>query len=335
MPDIGLIAAIVATPDGKILVAGEKAVAKVNADLTPDTTFGTAGLVSLDQKRDEDTIIHAMTLDASGRILVAAEEWPVEARRQDLVVARLTPAGVLDETFGRGGRVVRDLGNTDDRPASVFALPAGEIVVIGVHQQAQGSELYNAYLARFDDRGKPGKVVFFDVIRAAGEFVTDALLDERGFLVAGYAPESGGTTGYFTARLRADGTLDPAGTKHVSDGDLGSAVVWHLTVVGGETVIAGDAGGAANHEKRCFVARLPDNVVWCKEFGTRISMIAPDGDGVLAVRKRPGALMQFPARGEIAVTEGREDDVYDAGAVLANGDVVVATYGLLVRWSRR
>jgi uncharacterized delta-60 repeat protein len=76
-------------PDGKIVVAGSKqeggdiAVARVNADGSPDAAFGAAGRAAIDF--GAPTFGHAVALQANGRILVAGQRTGGDA----FAVARL------------------------------------------------------------------------------------------------------------------------------------------------------------------------------------------------------------------------------------------------------
>jgi uncharacterized delta-60 repeat protein len=81
--------AAVLQPDGKIVVAGyaqadeDVAVARINADGSPDTTFGAAGKATVDF--GFATFGYAVTLQANGRIVVAGHRTGAD----DFAVARL------------------------------------------------------------------------------------------------------------------------------------------------------------------------------------------------------------------------------------------------------
>jgi uncharacterized delta-60 repeat protein len=91
--------------DGKILVAGggatskgfpEVAVARFNTNGSPDSTFGTGGVVTTTQD-DVTGGAFAMALQPDGKIVVAT------TGDLDLLVIRYNINGSLDNTFGTGG----------------------------------------------------------------------------------------------------------------------------------------------------------------------------------------------------------------------------------------
>src|SRR5438105_2766982 len=110
--------------DGKMLIGGSTssrktgldfAVSRYNANGSVDTTFGSGGIATADFSGFDDRI-RALAVDASNNIVAAGY-----ARNgsgivySNFGVARFTPAGVLDSTFGTGGKVMTDVfGNWDD-----------------------------------------------------------------------------------------------------------------------------------------------------------------------------------------------------------------------------
>ncbi|WP_068415428.1 Ig-like domain-containing protein [Planctomyces sp. SH-PL62] len=119
-------------PDGKILLAGESfggnstsnfAVARWTADGRLDPTFGSGGKVQTDVPGEFDQA-SGLALQADGKIVVAGSAGG------DLALVRYTTSGALDEAFGAGGIVVKDLGG-DDWASSVVVQGDGKIVVGG------------------------------------------------------------------------------------------------------------------------------------------------------------------------------------------------------------
>ena len=107
-------AAITLQPDGKILVAGSTdlgngnidfAVLRYNSDGTLDAGFGNGGMQTVDFAGGADRA-WALLLQNDGRIVVAGEAGFGSATTGiDFALVRLTAAGVLDTTFGNGGKV--------------------------------------------------------------------------------------------------------------------------------------------------------------------------------------------------------------------------------------
>src|SRR5258708_4854764 len=96
-------------PDGKIVVVGmssevssaslQLAVARYNADGSPDESFGTGGTVTT-TVGDGGGQANAVTLQPDGMILVAGAAFAHGGDNDAFLIARYTPAGILDPTFG-------------------------------------------------------------------------------------------------------------------------------------------------------------------------------------------------------------------------------------------
>ena len=131
------IQAVAIDADGKILVAGSTgqyiindfAVARYNADGTPDTTFGTDGVVVTDSGVGED-VARAIALQPDGKILVAGN-MSGGGGNDNFGVVRYNHDGSLDTAFGNGGMTNTDFLGGTDWPAGVALLPGGKIVVGG------------------------------------------------------------------------------------------------------------------------------------------------------------------------------------------------------------
>lgn len=135
-------------PDGKIVAAGSAvtsagapslALVRYTSTGALDTTFGNGGavLTQLTNAYGATTAISALALAPDGRMVVAGSAGVGGAgnsgSQSAFVLARYTPAGVLDATFGTGGVVVSQLGSAGNSGASSLLLrPNGEIVAGGL-----------------------------------------------------------------------------------------------------------------------------------------------------------------------------------------------------------
>ena len=128
-------AAVVVQSDGKIVAAGSRtlvvpgdfALARYNVDGTPDTTFGSSGLVTTDFLNDDEAF--DVLLQSDGRIVAIGTA--VESRTL-LALARYAADGSLDPTFGDGeGLVLTDLGYHDQEARGGSLDGEGRIVVGG------------------------------------------------------------------------------------------------------------------------------------------------------------------------------------------------------------
>lgn len=109
--------------DGKLVIAGD-GVVRLNADGGVDRSFGTAG-----RARAGDVQAVAVELQPDGRILAVGSVFPGQGQG-DFAVARLTAAGGIDTTYGRGGQVVTNFGPYDQGTDAELG-PDGKLAVSG------------------------------------------------------------------------------------------------------------------------------------------------------------------------------------------------------------
>ncbi len=129
------------------------ALARYLADGSPDPSFGTGGQVIVDTGSGLAGI-RAIALDANGRIVAVGDADNVGAP----VLARFTPAGVLDAGFGAGGVVPLDTFGALGLPGIARAVAIdslGRIVVGGAAPIGLGSSAPAIKVLRFDDGGAP------------------------------------------------------------------------------------------------------------------------------------------------------------------------------------
>jgi uncharacterized delta-60 repeat protein len=173
-----------ATPDGKLLVAGQTrnaggndfALARYHPDGSLDRTFGDSGRVVTDIN-PFDEIADADVLP-DGKIVVVGTTAPsfyhFIGGGADFAVARYTADGSLDATFGDGGIVVTSIDAADDPDdagsptidvaAAVAVSPGGKLVVVGSASRYPGGGdiavvRYNADGSLDRTFGGDGKVV--------------------------------------------------------------------------------------------------------------------------------------------------------------------------------
>jgi uncharacterized delta-60 repeat protein len=149
-------------PDGRIVVAGHAqvgppnndfAVARFNADGTPDASFGTAGRVTSPLTGRADLGM-AVALAPDGKIVVAGRAEQSGTRGDDFAVARYTSAGVLDPSFGAGaGFVTTDFASGSEQANDVAVLADGRIVAAGYSGASTGT--FDYAVARYTSDGRP------------------------------------------------------------------------------------------------------------------------------------------------------------------------------------
>jgi len=105
---------------GKIVVAGaalrkgstpsDFGVARLTANGQLDTTFGVSGKATVDFNNAQDSALN-LELQSNGKIVLIGGTNTSSTSTKNFAMARLSPAGVLDSTFGEGGRVVTDFSS--------------------------------------------------------------------------------------------------------------------------------------------------------------------------------------------------------------------------------
>ncbi len=177
---------LVVQPDGKIVVASTSplasvdaiaglispALARLNADGTPDTTFGRAGEVTLTNAfvnlQATSTIANSLAIQPDGKFLLAGTTtYSVAALAASPrlltvpFVARLLGTGAPDLAFGTGGSVIgpasQSLGSANGfANIAVAVQPDGKIVLAGgdVQNQANG-QLLGTAVVRLNPNGTP------------------------------------------------------------------------------------------------------------------------------------------------------------------------------------
>jgi uncharacterized delta-60 repeat protein len=125
-----------AGPGGKIVVVGtssgpELSLARYNPDGSLDTGFNGDGMVRFNSSSPLFFYPSAVTVDGSGRTLVAGSGSPLNL--STFFVLRLNPDGSPDATFGHGGlaTVVFGSGANFDRASGIAVDAGGRIVLAG------------------------------------------------------------------------------------------------------------------------------------------------------------------------------------------------------------
>jgi len=247
---------VLATPDGRIVVAGagyqSVGALRYNADGSPDTSFDRDGVAST--TFDKAVAVWAAALQSDGKLLVAGD-YGTRA-----LVVRYRADGRPDAAFDADGIVSTDLGTGTTASARALALQAdGRVVVAGtVHgANAQATDFFVArYLAdgSLDASFGTNGVVVTDVGKldplaggAASDSASGVVVQADGRIVV-----TGTSDGRFAlARYTASGALDASyggngvATAQMSNGtDVAAGAVLQpdgrVVVAGATTDHAGD-----------------------------------------------------------------------------------------------
>jgi uncharacterized delta-60 repeat protein len=122
-------AAIAVLPDGKILVASEATttswkISRYNANGSIDTSFGTGGTTTTSLTSATYPVPFRIVVQPDGKILVGGK---YSGGVGSAALVRYTAAGVLDTTFGVGGRA--DLANVGGWIEDIAVRPDGRILL--------------------------------------------------------------------------------------------------------------------------------------------------------------------------------------------------------------
>jgi uncharacterized delta-60 repeat protein len=216
-------------PDGKTVIVGQSAdpnggvdfaVARINADGTPDSTFGTDGLVAAPQVGNTDSGF-GVALQADGKIIVVGSFSQIDPGQSPTfavsIVARLNTDGSVDTTFGNQGFIIGDFhsddpGATAGEARAVVIQPDGDIVVGGGAEESSSSIAVE--FARYTPDGTldptfatGGKLLMPELANPIEEILGEALQPDGSILAVGTSVGSDGGAALII-RLTPDGVLD-------------------------------------------------------------------------------------------------------------------------------
>lgn len=233
-PVIDSFTDIAVLDDGKLLVgvtvdiggiaATDMGVMRLHRDGTIDTSFGVDGgqLVGFDQPNsDHNDYFRDLFVQPDGKIVLVGDAAG-GVGGNDMAVARLLPDGTPDSDFGVDGRTVIafDLGASPalriDIGVRGYAAPDGTLLIGGQVTTSTGSVMGIARLTPagqldpgFDGDGRRTLDFGGNVSDNSVAFRLQPTADGLGILAFG-AASRGGNLDYAAARLRLDGTPDPA-----------------------------------------------------------------------------------------------------------------------------
>jgi uncharacterized delta-60 repeat protein len=141
-----LASSMIVQPDGRIVVSGSRSISVISSFLllrfapngTLDPSFGENGVQTI-HFEPLTAVTAALALQNDGKVVVCGFVATADYRAFDAVIVRLKTDGMLDESFGIGGKVIRDFENGDDIYYSAAIQSDGKIVVGGVSGVASGA----------------------------------------------------------------------------------------------------------------------------------------------------------------------------------------------------
>jgi uncharacterized delta-60 repeat protein len=316
-------------PDGSIVAAGFAAVngdydfalARYTPDGRLDPSFGTGGRVTTDFGGYE--VARALVIQRDGKLVLAGE-----AAGSGFALARYTPDGRLDPSFGTGGRVLT--GGTG-AAYGVAIQPDGAIVAAGYTDGPTGTDFavtrYTADGALDPSFGTDGRVV--TDLGGADHIAAIAVQRNGAVVVAG---DSDGD--FALARYGRDGAPDPSfGTGGTVRTDLGGTDAARALAIEprGAIVAAGSSNGPAGRDSDFALVRYRADGTPDPGFGTggtvRTGFGSASSDVALAVAVAPDGQLVAAGTASSKVALARYDRSGHLDTAFGSGGTVVTDVG--------
>lgn len=154
----------VGTHAGKLIVVGNVGgsvdvgfVLRLNANGTPDTTFGPNGVLLFPNAGRSGTFdrFSDVAITSTGQIVIGGDTFG-NTNGDDLLVVRLNDTGAYDTTFGTQGRFTFNNvagGNNLDRVAALAIQSDGKIVIAGISRNATPATNNKLFVGRLNATG--------------------------------------------------------------------------------------------------------------------------------------------------------------------------------------
>jgi uncharacterized delta-60 repeat protein len=251
--DPGSTVHVAQLPSGQVVVAGtvinnagneDFAVVMLTADGILDTDYGVNGgrRIGFDRPgSDLDDAVTGMVVQPDGKVILAGTASGDPATDgDDLALVRLTTAGLLDSSFGSGGRVLvpfnlGGVGERGDYSSGLELQDDGRILLAGSSENSDGERdmivvRLNANGQRDNSFSGDGRVNFnFSPTYGFSAATQVRQLSDGRIAMTGLVlrfNQQGLTADFALARLLANGALDPSfgsGGTAVFDYDVGGA----------------------------------------------------------------------------------------------------------------
>jgi uncharacterized delta-60 repeat protein len=252
--------AVAIQSDGKIVGAGFSlvnpagsavpavSVVRLNADGTPDTTFGTNGVVTV-TPIGADENAYAVAIQADGKIVVGGVVR--HGVFLDSLFLRFTGTGALDTTFNGTGRKELAISTGSDAVEAIALQSDGKIVSAGWAEISGTQDSFA--VARLNTNGTPDAAfgasgdgfvtIHFGALNSSAYALA---VRPDGKLVVGGKVTTLPTDDFAMVRLLANGTLDASfGTAGAVTSDFGNhdRIFALALLTSGKIVAAGENGG--------------------------------------------------------------------------------------------
>ncbi len=263
--------------DGKIVVAGDAesstslvkgAVARLNADGSLDTSFGSAGKQLILPAGFTSHRFNAVTIAPNGNIVLAGDSVATGKTDRDGLMVRLTPDGLLDPHFGSGNgeATYATTDGSNNQFYDLALIPAlgddpnldNVIYAVGSSETGPQSRRYDGWITRINNSGTVDSVFGINgsIFPNPGETLSirSVFLQADGKLVvAGSGSEVAlADTDFYALRVKPSGVLDtgfnaPSGIIAVDTASNDhNDTAYAMAVLPDRFIIAGSLGSGSN-----------------------------------------------------------------------------------------
>ncbi len=208
--DVDLAYAGALQTDGAVVIVGEVAannsdgadtgLVRLTANGTPDSTFGTNGVVHIAYSPSGDEA-DDVAIQSDGKIVIAGNM--LVGSTADFLIARLNADGTRDNSFGTQGIVTTAFGTLQDFARAVAIQPDGKIVAAGQASAATATDFGLVRLnsdGTFDSSFGGGGSLIVDFF-SSSDAARDLALQADGKIVVGGGARNGSTNGLGLARI--------------------------------------------------------------------------------------------------------------------------------------
>jgi len=313
--------------DGRILVVGaanneqDFGLVMLKSDGNLDKAFGDGGKVVTNFSGTD--YAQAVAIDAQGRIIVVGNGG------DDVGIARYTSSGVLDSSFGSGGKQRVNFGGVDSA-RDVVVLPDGKILVVGAANNEQDFGLVrlnaNGLVDKtFGTRGDGTVTTNF----SGTDFAEAVAVDSQGrIVVVGNGGDDFGVARYSSQGV-LDATFGSGGKLRVNFGGVDHAR--DVAILAGDKVLV---VGAANNRQDVGLVRLNANGQLDASFGQGGKLLTniggtDEGNGV-ALTRQGRAIVVGRSGGDFAVLSYDVENLAPAALNKTGQGVVGETFAISV-----
>jgi len=224
------------------------ALVRCKPDGTSDPSFGSGGVVSTDFDGHRARI-YSLALDTSGNIMAGGYTTTNDDKERLFAVARYSPAGALDTSFGLNGKVSMDLGTNSYGITSITLDEMGRILIGGSLRGNTGR--YRFAVARctadgaMDGTFGTGGIVSTDLGGDGdSDYITSLAIDEDGRIIAGgYTNNNDFAVTRYTADGKPDMTFGPGGFVSTDFGGTYDHMTSMALVQSGDIIAGGFSTG--------------------------------------------------------------------------------------------